>query len=66
MDSLETATTRSPLEPILANVEEARELLMEALKAADLLGEGIIHIHLGLSVTNVDDARAILSERTGL
>ena len=55
----------STLKSIHGNVEQARSHLMEAMKGADLLGGGALHGHIGLSVVQLDDARALLTERTG-
>jgi hypothetical protein len=52
------------LEPVLANVDEALSILMEARKAVDTLGERILHVHLGLTVDQLLDCRTEITERT--
>lgn len=53
-------------EPIVANLDEALSLLMEARKGLDELGERGPHIGLGLAADSILDARHELTGRAGL
>ena len=52
-----------PEDLIAAEVEDAREELMSAMKLADTLEQKDIHGRLARIVLEVDDLRAVLSER---
>lgn len=54
---------RTPADLVGAELEDAREALMEAIKLADKLGERDLHVRIGKLVLELDDLRAFVAER---
>lgn len=57
-----TVTPQDHLADAANSADDARRLLIEAMRSADAAGSARVHLHLTAAVAAIDDARAALTE----